>query len=157
MKHEDEVETEIGMEVEMGFDGRGWMKVALYIFMIAAAGNAMLDLHRANVSGKTLSTMQHGLDLSLITLLLITVILDVVILHGNRNKERLVLVMTEEVATRLSELQQRIDAGDKVVVVRKALAYLDMVADWEDEGGRVVFRKPGAEDETIERVKDSKI
>lgn len=62
---------------------------------------------------------------------------------------RLSLDVSPKVREQLNLLEEKTEAGSITEVIRRALALYDLVVEHQDEGGKLIFRNSGGQDEFL--------
>jgi hypothetical protein len=65
------------------------------------------------------------------------------------DRTRLSLDVSPKVREQLDRLEVRTEAGSITEVIRRALALYDLVTEHQSEGGKLVFRHPDGEEESL--------
>lgn len=65
------------------------------------------------------------------------------------NRVRMEFDFTKSAADKLEELLERMDAGSRAEVVRRALSLLDYATGEEAQGSRVIIRRPDGDEHVV--------
>ena len=65
---------------------------------------------------------------------------------AKRNRVRLNLEFSPQVAENLEKLQELSDSPSRVEVIRKALSLFDLALECQSKGGRLILKQPDGEE-----------
>lgn len=150
--------TKTEINIDIHFKPGRWLHGLMFVVWAVAFLSAAHDLYSVYGGSKTLSTWMWIVDVLLLILVPVLAVLELIAWcrkrASNKPGKTLGLFMPDDAWQALQQIRRRSGSKDEIATLRKALAYLDMVLDWEAEGGRVVFRKENTADEVIARVSE---